>query len=271
MDRPKIGIALGGGGALGFAHLGVLQVLEQEKIPIDMIAGCSMGALLGGIYASGCPLDKLTDFARVFNDRKYMDPNIAFTKDGAFQGDKVESLVKTMTSAISFKQCRIPFMCLATCIEEASAIYFSKETEIPLYRAIRASISLPGIFQPVRLNGMTLVDGGVMDRSALTALDQMQPDVRLACDVSYRGTPLGTPKTTMEVLSDSYEILSWHAVEPHLALASVRILPDTTSFSGFSYSDISAVIESGITAAKQAMPQIREAIELAQKQFETMQ
>lgn len=260
--RPRIGIALGGGGALGFAHLGVLQVLEDEKIPIDMIAGCSMGSLLGGIYASGCPLDKLTSFARAFNSRKYMDPNIKFTKDGAFRGDKVEDLVRTMVEGISIQQCEIPFMCLATCIEEASAVYFK---EGPLASAIRASISIPGVFEPVEMNGKTLVDGGVVDRSALTALVQMNPDVRISVDVSYRGTPLPTPKNTAEVLSSSYEILSWHAVEPHLSLASVQILPDTSKYSGFSYSDIDAVIETGTVAAKNAMPLIREVLEEAQE------
>ena len=267
MDRPKIGLALGGGGALGFAHLGVLQVLEEEKIPIDMIAGCSMGSLLGGIYASGCALDRLIDFARTFNRHRYMDPNVPFTSNGLFGGDKVEELIKTMTSAISFAQCKIPFMCLATCLEEASAVYFGKDSDVPMYRAIRASISLPMIFEPVTMNGMTLVDGGVMDRSALTALVQMQPDVRLACDVSYHGTPLGTPKTTKEVLMDSYDILSWHAVEPHLALASVQIIPDTSAFSGSSYSDsdIAKLIEVGAKTAKAAIPQIREVIDMTGK------
>lgn len=260
-NRPTIGIALGGGGALGFAHLGVLQVLEDEKIPIDMIAGCSMGSLLGGIYASGCPLDKLIEFARAFNDKKYMDPNINFGKDGAFRGDKVEELVQTMTEGMSFKQCKIPFICLATCIEDADAVYFSSG---PLHRAIRASISIPAVFEPVHMDGKTLVDGGVVDRSALTALVQLNPQIRLAVDVSYRGTPLPTPKTTKDVVGYSYEILSWHAVEPHLALASAQILPDTTKFNGFSYSDIGAVIDAGTVAAKAAMPLIREVIEEAQ-------
>lgn len=262
-NRPTIGIALGGGGALGFAHLGVLQVLEEEKIPIDMIAGCSMGALLGGIYASGCALDRLIEFARVFNDRRYMDPNVPFTKEGAFRGDKVEDLVRTMTEGLAIQQCKIPFRCLATCLEEAAAVYFS---EGPLAHAIRASISLPGIFDPVTMDGKTLVDGGVMDRSALSALVQMNPDVRIAVDVSYRGTPLPTPKSAREVLSYSYEILSWHAVEPHLALASVEIAPDTTKFSGFSYSNIDEVIQAGTAAAKAAMPQVKEVIAMAQQQ-----
>lgn len=258
MGNPKVGIALGGGAALGFAHLGVLQVLEDEKIPIDVIAGCSMGALLGGIYASGCSLEKLTNFAKVFNDRKYLDPNFSFSGGGALRGDKVEELVKTMTEAMSFAQCRIPFMCNASCIEDAAAVYFDKSSDVPLYKAIRASISLPGIFEPVRMNGKTLVDGGIVDRSALTALVQMEPEVRIACDVSYRGTPLPTPKTTMDILMSSYEILSWHAVEPHLALASVEILPDTSEFTGASFDDISAIIDSGVKAAKDAVPQIKE-------------
>lgn len=262
MARGKVGIALGGGSSLGFAHLGVLQVLEEEKIPIDMIAGCSMGALLGGIYASGCPLDKLTDFAKVFNDRKYIDLNMAFgSRDGYIRGSKVEDLVETMTEGISIEQAKIPFTCLATCIEDAGAVFFNSG---PMYKAIRASISIPGVFDPVRTpDGKTLVDGGMIDRTALTALGGMQPDVRIAVDVSYRGTPLDTPSNWREVLAASYEILSWHAVEPRFMDADVLIAPDTTPFKGTSYKDIGLIIQAGVDAAREAMPRLRRTLEAA--------
>lgn len=258
MAREKVGIALGGGSALGFAHLGVLKVLEENKIPIDLIAGCSMGSLLGGIYAAGCSLNKLIDFAHVFNDRKYIDPNISFSGNGALHGDKVSDLIRTMTENISIEQSKIPFACLATCIEEAGPRYF---VDGPMYEAIRASISLPGVFDPVRTaDGKTLVDGGMWDRTALSALEKLNPDVRIAVDVSYRGTPLPTPRTAMEVLSASYEILSWHAVEPRYADANVLILPDTTAFNGASFKDISPIIESGYKAAQEALPRLRKVL-----------
>lgn len=262
MARGKVGIALGGGSSLGFAHLGVLQVLEEEKIPIDMIAGCSMGSLLGGIYASGCPLDKLTDFAKVFNDRKYIDLNVGFgSRDGYLRGNKVEDLVKTMTEGISIEQAKIPFSCLATCLEDAGPRFFRTG---PMYQAIRASISIPGVFDPVRTDdGKTLVDGGVVDRTALSALEQMQPDVRIAVDVSYRGTPLATPGNWREVIMTSYEVLSWHAVEPRFMDANVLILPDTTPFKASSYKDISLIIEAGAEAAREAMPRLRRVLEAA--------
>lgn len=262
MARRKVGLALGGGSSLGFAHLGVLQVLEEEKIPIDMIAGCSMGSLLGGIYASGCPLDKLTDFARVFNDRKYIDPNVTLgSHDGYLRGNKVEDLIETMTEGISIEQSKIPFACLATCIEDAGPVYFRSG---PMYHAIRASISIPGVFDPVRTpDGRTLVDGGVVDRTALSVLELMQPDIRIAVDVSYRGTPLATPKNWREVIGSSYEILSWRAVEPRFADANVLILPDTSPFKSSSYKDISLIIEAGVAAAKEALPRLRRVLEAA--------
>lgn len=259
MAKKRVGIALGGGSALGFAHLGVLQVFEREQIPVDMIAGCSMGALLGGIYASGCNLEKLIDFARVFNDRKYIDFNVPFTSDGYLQGDKVEELVRTMTEGIAFEQAKIPFSCLATHLESATAVYFDSG---PMYKAIRASISIPGIFQPETIDGMTLVDGGIMDRSAITALEKMNPDVMIAVNVSTCVPPFPTPKTAREVLSVSYTILSWHAVEPRYADAAVVITPDLAGFSGNSYDDkqIAEIIQEGARAAEAMLDDIRLAI-----------
>lgn len=255
----KVGLALGGGSALGFAHIGILQVLVEEKIPIDVIAGCSMGSLIGGIFASGCPLDKLADLARVFNDRKYFDPAIPIKADGYLKGDKVEDLIETMTSGKSIEQAEIPFACLATCLEDANSVFF---TSGPMHHAIRASISIPGIFQPVKQDGKTLVDGGVMDRSALTALELLQPDFRIGCDVSYRGTPQDTPTTTKEVIMAAYSIMAWRAVEPELSYADVMIVPDLTDFKGSSYSDIGPIIDKGTEAAKQMIPKIKEYLDM---------
>ncbi|MBD5559820.1 MAG: patatin family protein [Clostridia bacterium] len=254
MSRKKVGLALGGGSALGFAHIGLLQVFEQEGIPVDVISGCSMGSLIGGIYASGCPLDRLEDMARVFNDRHYIDFNVSVRADGYLKGDKVEELVEIMTEGISIEQSRIPFACLASCLETAEGHYF---TSGPMYRAIRASISIPGIFAPVVMNGQTLVDGGVIDRSSLSALELLEPDFRIVCSVAYLGQKQRTPQGVREILEESYNILSWHAVRARLESADVQVAPDLGAFTGASFDDIGPIIDQGAKAAREMVPEIR--------------
>lgn len=260
MNRKKVGLALGGGSALGFAHIGVLQVFEEEGIPVDVISGCSMGSLMGGIYASGCPLDRLESMARVFNDRHYIDLGTPSKNDGYIKGNKVEELIEIMTEGISIEQARMPFACLASCLEEATGWYF---TSGPMYKAIRASISIPGIFSPVEKDGKTLVDGGVVDRSSLSALKLLEPDFRIVCSVAYTGQQQPKPESIRDILSESYNILSWHAVEPRLAYADVQIIPDLTEFSGASFGDIGPIIDRGTEAARKAAPLIKEKLGLS--------
>lgn len=260
MDGKKVGLALGGGSALGFAHIGVLQVFEQEGIPIDVISGCSMGSLMGGIYASGCPLDRLEEMARVFNDRRYIDVSVPNKSDGYIKGNKVEQLVEIMTEGISIEQAKTPFACLASCLEDAEGHYF---TSGPMYKAIRASISIPGIFDPVVMDGKTLVDGGVIDRSSLTALKLLEPDFRIVCSVAYLGQKQKKPESVRDVLEESYNILAWHAVEPELAYADVQIAPDLSEFNGASFGDIGPIIDRGTEAARKMAPEIKEKLGLS--------
>lgn len=256
MSDKKVGLALGGGSARGFAHLGVLKVFEEENIPIDCIAGCSMGALLGGIYATGLSLEKLTERAVTFHALKYIDFTMPFS-EGEIRGNKVEDLLKEITDDVSIEDTKIPYRCLATCIEEGDAHYFSSGK---LYKAIRASISLPGIFEPVKLDGKTLVDGGMMDRSGISALKLLDPDIIIASDVDYHGGSLPTPQTKKEVLHYSYDILSWRAVSPRYDQANVVISSQLPLLLGNKYSDkeIPKIIEAGVVAAKEALPQIKE-------------
>lgn len=255
----KLGIALGGGSARGFAHLGVLKVLEEEGIKIDLIAGCSMGSLLGGIYASGFPLDKLIDIADSFKALKYVDLAAPFISEGDIHGNKIEKLIGDLTGDILIENAKIPFACLATCIEDGAARYF---TSGKMYEAIRASISLPAIFVPVEIDGKTYVDGGMVDRSAISALELLKPDIMIASNVDYLGGPLPKPSTKKQVVSYSYDILSYMAVKDRYKRADVTITSDIPLDVGNDYSDklIPEIIEDGAAAAKRALPEIKKLI-----------
>ncbi|WP_066648268.1 patatin-like phospholipase family protein [Christensenella timonensis] len=253
--RKKIGLALGGGSARGFAHIGVLRVLLQEKIPLDYIAGCSMGSLIGGIFAAEGDLDALESLAIVFDSKKYFD--ITLSSSGYVKGNKVQELLKLMTKNINIEKAAVPFSCIATCVEDAKLRRF---TSGPIHEAVRASISIPGIFTPYELDGKTYIDGGVIDRTAIRAAREMGADIVIGVDVSYRGEALETPRTVVDLLQDTFTISEWYLTQTYLKEADVLVLPEINDIKGSDYKDTQKIIERGMEAATAAMPGIKKAL-----------
>jgi len=161
LSRKRIGLALGSGGARGLAHIGVLKVLEREKIPIDLIVGCSMGSLIGGLYASGMSAYTLEEIALNISWKqtaKIFTPTIS--KAGLVDGDRIEKLLETFIGKKGFSKLRIPFATVATDIENGKEVIIKTGK---VSRAIRASCSIPGIFTPLKYGKRYLVDGGLVD------------------------------------------------------------------------------------------------------------
>lgn len=214
--RPRIGLVLGGGGARGIAHVSVIRMLEELKIPVDCIAGTSMGALAGGLYASGMSVDDMeklvvsTDWKRLFDDsinrkdktfREKRDDRDGLTtigvgigdkkvklSPGLIQGQRIVGMFERETVAVSaitdFDQLPIPFRAVATDLNSGEAVILKSGN---LAFAMRASMSLPGIFQPALLEGRVLLDGGLVDQVPINVVRQMGADIVIAVDV---GTPL---------------------------------------------------------------------------------
>lgn len=190
LSRPKIGLVLGGGGARGAAHVGILKVLKELRIPVDYIAGTSMGAIVGGLYASGLSPEEIEevlnsiDWRDLFSDRpsekdlpfrqkgdrrKLFDFEWGFKKGrlvfprGIIAGQKLGFLLKSMTFQVSdvrdFELLPIPFRAIATDIETGELVVLEEGN---LAEAMRASMSIPGIFTPVEIDSRILVDGGVV-------------------------------------------------------------------------------------------------------------
>jgi len=214
--RPRIGLALGGGGARGVAHISVLREIERLHIPIDCIAGTSMGSLVGGLYASGVSVDAMehlvtsTDWPTLFNDtiprpersyrRKLDDRDRLATlgaglregklrvSPGLLQGERILGMFERETLAVStiedFDQLPIPFRAVATDLNTGDAVVIGHGS-LPM--AMRASMSIPGVFQPVEIDGRVLVDGGLADQVPVDVVRAMGADIVIAVDV---GTPL---------------------------------------------------------------------------------
>ncbi|MTI96071.1 MAG: patatin family protein [Firmicutes bacterium] len=178
-DRPKIGLALGAGSARGIAHLGVLRVLEKYKIPIDYIAGTSMGALIGGLYSFGLDVEFMIKFASELQSRSWID--LTVPRQGFVRGDKIQSMLQLLTKNQRIEDLPRPFAAVATDIERGEPVVLSKGA---LATAIRASISIPVVFKPISIDDKLLVDGGIVDRVPVSVVRQMGADVIIAVDVN---------------------------------------------------------------------------------------
>lgn len=179
MASPKIGLALGSGGARGFAHLGVIKVLRDEGIPIDLIAGSSMGALVASFYGAGLDVDRLYKLSRVFKRKYYLDFTVP--KMGFIAGKRVKELIRIFTHGKMIEELDIPIGIVATDLMSGEKVVFKKG---PVAEAVRASIAIPGIFVPEKLDGRLFVDGGVVDRIPVSVAKEMGADIVIAVDVS---------------------------------------------------------------------------------------
>lgn len=202
----KLGVALAGGAFKGVCHLGALEVLENNDIKIDMISGCSMGAVVGGLYAAGVPIEKLKDeLVRLTSGRLVDFYPKALRNLGIMSGDRIVRYLKKLCGDILIEDCKIPFVASAVDIVTGKTVYIDKG---PLVEAIRASISIPGLFAAVRKDDMLLVDGGVKERIPVNILKEKGMDKTLAINTS---TNPGTmrPKNIIMMLSRAFDLLDW--------------------------------------------------------------
>jgi len=175
---PKIVLALGGGGARGFAHIGVLQVLKEAGIQISGVVGTSMGALIGSTYAAGTDLYYLGQLVEYFHWEELIDLRLPTL--GLIDGSKVKAVIDLLTKGKVFEELAVDFWAVATDLFTGEEVIFKNG---PLASAVRASISIPGVFTPVELNGRTLVDGGVIAGVPVSIAKRMNGNITLAVNV----------------------------------------------------------------------------------------
>ena len=256
--RPKIGLALGAGGARGFCHIGVIEVLQENDIPIDIITGCSMGALLGGGLAAGVTCEQMRQAAEKVNSVNLIDFSLT-TKDkgGIIPGMRVMKIVNQLVGKDKkIEDCQIPFAAIATDIYSGTLHTFTSGT---LWDAIRASIAIPGIFQPVTLGNKLLTDGGVLRRMPIQEARDLGADIVIAVD------PIGPPyplksKSTVAILEKSAELIAWQAFKHEGKAADVLITPILGTKSQLLFRKNLNAIQAGRTAATAMLPEIRKAV-----------
>src|SRR6516225_7855790 len=252
--RPRIGLALAGGFARGIAHIGVLRVFREAGIPIDMVAGTSVGALIGAAYCSGASLEEMV---RVARETKFADFG-RWTPSwlGLATNHRLEAFLARFTSVQRFEDLKTPLAIATTDINIGLPVYYCGG---PLGPPLRASCAYPGLFVPIQFEGRTLVDG------FLTALVPVEGALLLGAEVVIavylEAGAIGEPRTFTDVLSRSFNIIQKHADLEWRQHADVVIEPDVRPYVWDDFSKSGEMIRAGEEAALKALPAIRSVLE----------
>lgn len=196
-QKIKIGLALGSGSARGLAHIGVIKALEEENIKVDFIAGTSIGAVIGAAYAGG-DLERFEQFLYTVDWKtiaSYCD--FVFPRKGLLQGQKINQLLDAFLTHKTFEETKIPFVAVATDLVTGEEVILKTGD---LIQGVRASISLPGVFQPVQYNGSYLVDGGLINPVPANVVKAMGADIVIAVDLSRIPAVKNTDKKRLKTL-----------------------------------------------------------------------
>jgi NTE family protein len=278
ITRPQIGLALGGGSALALSEIGVLQWLEEHHIPVDRVAGTSMGSMVGGLYATGHTIPQLKHvmtedvFQQVFRfNTSYTSLNYRRREDARELPNAITIGLKHGISMrnsllsdaglnelldrefirygdpINFDSLPIPYRCLTTDLNEARTVVFSQGS---LPDAVRASVSLPGIYRPVEINGHRYVDGGVLQNLPVTTVRGMQSDAVIAVSIPIGQTPKGQLNSLFGVLQRSFTVAIEGNERRARPLADVLITPDVSKFTQGDYLKSEELAKAGYDAAE---------------------
>ena len=251
--EPKVALVLGGGSARGFSHVGVIRVLEQEKIPIHMIIGTSVGSLIGGLYAANPDSFQLEWTAFKIEKNDILDFSFIYSKLGPVQGVRLENFVEQTAKVKKIEDTKIPFFPIATDLNTGETIVLENGS---LSKAIRASSAIPGIFVPVSFGRRMLVDGGVTNNLACDIAKAKGADVVIAVNIQK---DIRNPELTtlIDIVGQSVNIMMHENTKGKIRYADVLIEPDTKGVTLFDFSQKKVLMEEGIRAARTAMPKIK--------------
>lgn len=251
--EPKIALVLGAGSARGLAHIGILQVFIENKVPFDLIVGSSMGALIGGLYACGTDLVMLGKMVDTIDTRVFFD--VQLPRMGFIAGKKMDTLLSLLTKKMTFADTQLPVHMVATDLIKGQAVVLESGS---LAEAIRASISIPGVFPPVKKEEMVLVDGAVCDRLPVEVARSRGADVVIAVDVMYGGVRQINIRNTLDVIISSLDLMQKARFDQVKEQADVLIQPQVGGFSPQAFDKAKQIIELGREAAEQNLLKVLE-------------
>ncbi|MDE5606475.1 MAG: patatin-like phospholipase family protein, partial [Bacteroidales bacterium] len=276
-NRPKVGLVLSGGGAKGIAHVGILKIIEELGIPVDYITGTSMGSIIGGLYAYGYSAAELDSILRaadwdVLLSDKAIRSDISLTEKrtadqyvitlpfgqkssllpiGILKGQHINNLFYTLTSNTyalnSFVELQIPFRCVATDVLTGQAIVLKDGN---LAEAMRASMAIPGVFNPVEKDSMILVDGGLVDNFPVEEILKMGADIVIGVDVGFQYKGKDKLKNMANVLEMSLFMHTKTKIAKNKERCRILVTPDLTGYGPSSFGATDSLLARGEAAAR---------------------
>jgi len=253
---PRIGLALGGGAARGFAHVGVIQVLEEAGIRPVLVSGTSAGSLVAAIYASGKSGKQLQQVAETMEEATFADWTLPLFNRGMLRGDALARYVNTQVGSRLIEDLPMPLGIVATDLNSGQSMIFQRGDT---GTAVRASSSVPAVFQPVRISGRDYVDGGLVSPVPVRAARQMGAELVIAVDISS-APENNQAGGTLDVLLQTFSIMSKSINYFELKEADVVVRPALAGISSADFGARKRSIEAGRQAMQQLMPQLRLAI-----------
>ena len=251
--RPKVGVALGGGFARGLAHIGVLKVLEEEQIPIDYLAGTSVGSVIGAGYASGISAKELEEVAHLVRFKDFS--RWTFSRFGLFSNDKMSIFLGKVLRCKSFEELKIPLAIAATDIITGDAAVF---TSGDLVDPVRASCAYPGMFQPVQIGSRLLVDGLLAHAVPAMPLREMGAERVISVHLAAHWVKPRGPRHVFDVIGQCFSIAQDRMCGPWRAASDVVMEPEIGDFGYDDFARAPDLIRAGELACRAAMPQIRQ-------------
>ena len=253
---PKLGLALGGGAARGFAHIGVIQVLEENGIKPDMVVGTSAGSVVAAFYASGKTGAQLQWLADSMDESQLTDWTVPFMSRGMLRGEALGRYINTQLNGAKIEDLKIPLGIVATDLQSGDGILFRRGD---IATAVRASSAVPSVFEPVRIGNKDYVDGGLVSPVPVRYARQMGADIVIAVDISSR--PEDAKTTDMlKVLLQTFSIMGKSISQLEMAQAEVVVRPAMSDVGSTEFAARKKSIEAGRAAMKLALPALKAAL-----------
>lgn len=250
--RPqKVALVLGAGASRGFAHIGVLKVLEANGVPVNMVVGTSAGSFVGSLYAYGFSAFEVQKMALSIAKTDIVD--LVVPDNGFVKGERLEGYINALVRNAPIEKMKIPFYAVATSMPEGSEVIFGRGNT---GTAVRASCAIPGVFRPVKIGDAMYIDGGVVSPVAVSAAKKQGADVVIAVDISA-DIDNRQPATTVETILQAVTIMYARLAQSQTSKADVLIRPRVGHISSSDFDKRHEAILEGEKAALQALPAIR--------------
>lgn len=256
----RVGLALGGGAAKGFAHIGVIKMLEANDITIDVVAGTSAGSVVGAMYAGGMDAFALQERSVALDEAAIRD--VRLFSGGLLQGQKLQDYVNAQVEGRPIERLGKPFAAVSTRLDNGARTVFTRGNT---GQAVRASSAVPGVFEPAKIGDYSYVDGGVSSPVPVDAARQLGADVVIAVDISTQASGR-TPDHLLGIVNQSIAIMGQRLGAEERGRADVVIRPEVNDIGSADFTQRARAIAQGERAALAALPQIRAAIARMQEQ-----